>query len=179
MMNIACKLPVHFFSDRIEICDFNLLVEDEKKQVVNAVTNILSPNVVKALPDDWQAITSIEKAQSWLQLRLDESELLVLTLKATNELIGFLLLSRFDKKQGVSDGIHIGYLLGEQYWGQGYASELLSAFVDFTHQSDNYPRLIAGVETNNIASRKVLEKAGFIISENETSAEGNIFYELQ
>jgi RimJ/RimL family protein N-acetyltransferase len=52
----------------------------------------------------------------------------------------------------------VGYWLGRPYWGEGYATEALVAFVKF---ADTLGVLEAGHFTDNPASGRVLEKAGF------------------
>ncbi len=61
------------------------------------------------------------------------------------------------------DDIHIGYGLMPEHWGKGYASELLKEGVDFFFNSTKRLILFAITEPSNIASQKVLEKAGFFL----------------
>jgi len=55
----------------------------------------------------------------------------------------------------------VGYWLGEDFWGRGIMTEALTAVTDFCF--DNFPlrRISAEVFSNNSASARVLEKAGF------------------
>ncbi|KAF9878968.1 gcn5-related n-acetyltransferase [Colletotrichum karsti] len=56
----------------------------------------------------------------------------------------------------------VGYWIAEDHWGKGYASEAVQAFQKFCFQSDSSVlRLEASVYSSNVASRKVLEKAGW------------------
>ncbi|KAL0939398.1 gcn5-related n-acetyltransferase [Colletotrichum truncatum] len=56
----------------------------------------------------------------------------------------------------------IGYWIGEDYWGRGYATEALLAFSKFCFESNpSVLRLEANLFSSNMASRKVLEKAGW------------------
>ncbi|KAF6810961.1 gcn5-related n-acetyltransferase [Colletotrichum sojae] len=56
----------------------------------------------------------------------------------------------------------LGYWIGEDFWRQGYASKVLEAFGKFCFQHDpSVLRLEASVVSTNVASRRVLEKAGF------------------
>ena len=54
----------------------------------------------------------------------------------------------------------VGYWLGKGFWGKGIATRALEAFLK---QIDTRP-LYAHVAKHNIASRRVLEKCGFIVS---------------
>jgi ribosomal-protein-alanine N-acetyltransferase len=51
--------------------------------------------------------------------------------------------------------------LGEEFWGRGIMTEVVTAVTDFCF--DNFPlrRISAEVFANNPASARVLEKAGF------------------
>jgi len=55
----------------------------------------------------------------------------------------------------------LGYWLGAQYWGKGYATEALHAVIDYGFTDLAYPALQAGARVTNPASRRVLEKCGF------------------
>ncbi|GKT48370.1 putative Na(+)/H(+) antiporter [Colletotrichum spaethianum] len=56
----------------------------------------------------------------------------------------------------------LGYWIGEEYWGQGFASEALVALCRFCfEQNPELLRLEASMFSTNAASRRVLEKAGW------------------
>jgi len=55
----------------------------------------------------------------------------------------------------------IGYWLGEPFWGRGIATEALSALTAYVFTNFDIVRLWAGVFEWNIASSRVLEKAGY------------------
>jgi RimJ/RimL family protein N-acetyltransferase len=59
----------------------------------------------------------------------------------------------------------VGYWLGRDYWGRGYATEALRAFLEV----DPFRPLTAYVAVQNVASRRVLEKAGFTVVERRAS----------
>ena len=54
----------------------------------------------------------------------------------------------------------IHYLLDPQYWGNGYATELVKALLDFGFKEFKMHRIEAGVAIENKASIRVLEKVG-------------------
>lgn len=55
----------------------------------------------------------------------------------------------------------VGYFVGEQYWNKGYATEALMLVVNFAQHRHGFKRLFATVFDFNLASMRVLEKAGF------------------
>ncbi len=57
-------------------------------------------------------------------------------------------------------GFEVGYWFARSAWGQGYASELVQASLDFAH--DRGVALVSAfARPENSASRRALEKAGF------------------
>jgi len=59
------------------------------------------------------------------------------------------------------DAPELGYWLGVNYWGQGYATEALHAVIDYAFTDLEHEALNAGARVTNPASRRVLEKCGF------------------
>ncbi|THD63390.1 MAG: N-acetyltransferase [Bradyrhizobium sp.] len=59
------------------------------------------------------------------------------------------------------DAPELGYWLGVDYWGQGFATEAARAVIDFTFEEFEFERLISGARVANPASRNILEKCGF------------------
>jgi RimJ/RimL family protein N-acetyltransferase len=70
--------------------------------------------------------------------------------------IGVMGLHR--RGQGVME---MGYWLGRPFWGRGYGSEAASAAAHYAFAELGCQKLIAGHYTDNPASGRVLEKAGF------------------
>jgi ribosomal-protein-alanine N-acetyltransferase len=58
--------------------------------------------------------------------------------------------------------IQLGYSLLKQEWGKGYATELTRAGLKYVFNSMELPLIYAITEIDNIASQKVLLKAGFV-----------------
>ena len=55
----------------------------------------------------------------------------------------------------------LGYWLGVDYWGQGFATEAARAAIDFTFEEFDIEVMKSGARVANPASRNVLEKCGF------------------
>jgi len=71
------------------------------------------------------------------------------------QLIGMIEIASIDQT-----GINLGYVLAQAYWGNGYMSEALRKIIVWAlHQNDIY-RVWAICDTENIASTRVMEKAG-------------------
>lgn len=68
----------------------------------------------------------------------------------------------------------IGYGIEEEYQGLGYATEAVCALVDWAFDQPGVTCVTAEAEESNIASQRVLNKAGFIPT-GETGEEGLLF----
>ncbi len=69
----------------------------------------------------------------------------------------------------------IGYGIAEEHQGRGYATEAVSAAADWALGQPGVIGITAEVEASNAASRRVLEKAGFLPT-GETGEEGLLFF---
>ena len=59
------------------------------------------------------------------------------------------------------DAPELGYWLGVEYWGQGFATEAARAVIDFTFEEFEIEHLMSGARVTNPSSRNILEKCGF------------------
>lgn len=57
--------------------------------------------------------------------------------------------------------IEVAYRLLPEYWGQGYATELAKALVHWGFAHLEIEELVAATHPDNVASQRVLTKAGF------------------
>ena len=74
-----------------------------------------------------------------------------------NDFIGMCLIRDFKYVTGQTE---IGYALGKTYWGKGIATELSKALVDYCLTSMDAKEIVAITDLDNIASQRVLQKAG-------------------
>ncbi len=64
-----------------------------------------------------------------------------------------------------SDGVvEIGYGIMEQYQDHGYATEAVKAISNWAFQEPKISSIEAEIDSKNIASKKVLEKCGFVFT---------------
>jgi ribosomal-protein-alanine N-acetyltransferase len=59
-----------------------------------------------------------------------------------------------------TDETEVGYLLDRAYWGRGLATEAARESVRFGFEERALPSIVGVVHPENIASQRVLEKAG-------------------
>lgn len=73
----------------------------------------------------------------------------------------YIGLAKFAYYQDEKDFIEIGYLLFEDFWGLGYGSTICKDLISNAKQTDFAKELIALIDPENIASRKILTNHGF------------------
>ena len=78
-------------------------------------------------------------------------------LKEEGGLMGLVELLRFDEQAG---SCSFAYMLGCNYWNQGYGTELLKAVFRFAFEELEVERIVADHMTPNVASGRAMEKAG-------------------
>jgi len=67
--------------------------------------------------------------------------------------------------------VEIGWLLGKQYWGQGYAPEAAQAWIDYGFNELNFDEIVAWTTETNLPSQRVMQKLGM-----RTSPEDNFIH---
>ena len=55
----------------------------------------------------------------------------------------------------------MGYWLGEDFWGYGYATEAAKGLLNYIFENEENPKITAGYLKGNTASANVLSKIGF------------------
>lgn len=88
-----------------------------------------------------------------------------------DDFIGMCLMRPFDD----TGLLEIGYSLHQKYWGKGIATEMVKALIAYGFGSTNAKGIVAVTALGNMASQRVLEKAGLqrdgnIIRQNEELA---------
>lgn len=56
--------------------------------------------------------------------------------------------------------VEFGYVFGKAHWGHGYATEASKAVLEWAKHLEGIYRILASCDTENVASARVLEKAG-------------------
>lgn len=78
----------------------------------------------------------------------------------TKGLIGFAGLSEPNFLPEIMPAVEIGWRFGRQYWGNGYATEAARAALDFGLQELGIPEIVSIYQSENHASRRIVEKLG-------------------
>lgn len=81
--------------------------------------------------------------------------------KAGNAFVGTIVLWNLEPENKTGE---VGYELLPDFWGKGYAKEVLPAFLSHMHRSFGYEIFTACPATANIASNRVLAGSGFVFA---------------
>ena len=82
--------------------------------------------------------------------------------KATGEFLGWF---HFRPLEGASPGeVELGYRLRKAAWGQGYGTEASRALIRKGFTELGVRRVVASTYADNLASRRVMEKAGLTLA---------------
>lgn len=115
------------------------------------------PQVTRYL--SWEPHASVEETATFLEGRIvrwqtGASFAWVLTRAEEDRPIGMIEL----RPQG--HRAEIGYVLGRRYWNRGYMTEAVRAVVEWALRQPHVYRVWAVCDVENLASARVLEKAG-------------------
>lgn len=167
-------MDIKFETARLTVHEvFANLAETEKQSLLKRVVELFSPAVVEHLPPAFQQVNSLAAAETWFSTMLTDSRMFSVTEKQSDLIAGLVFVSVDAQNQA-----HIGYLLAEDYWGRGLASELLTAFIELAAKETAWSVLIGGVDQTNAASARLLKKLGFIESPESDSSVVYYRYDL-
>ena len=105
---------------------------------------------------------SPQKAKRWLNYYVDSSQHgndrhWAIINKSDPTMIGMVNVYDFDAKKIQAE---IGFWIGKEFWAMGYGSEAVKAVVHFLMSTLLVNRLIATYQSSNLASARILKKAG-------------------
>jgi len=69
-----------------------------------------------------------------------------------------------------TDSIEVGCSIERKSWGNGFAGEALDAVLDYLTQQEGIRIVKAWCASDNIGSRKIMEKAGMSLASTESGA---------
>jgi ribosomal-protein-alanine N-acetyltransferase len=107
--------------------------------------------------------TDVSQARDMIQMINDlslegQANRFSIIAKETGEVIGTCGFNMIDQENGRAE---IGYDLGRNHWGKGFASEAVKKLIDYGFTSLNLNRIEAKVEPENTPSIKLLNSLSF------------------
>lgn len=163
-----------FETERLCVSHWGTLLRDPTRRawLEACLADLLTPEVLKDLPPSMQLGTADHAIADWITERADESDVYLVRAGNRDDVLGLLVLVSFEGAGATH--VHLGYLLAQNAWGRGYASELVQGLV-VTAQNGPPCVLIGGVALDNPASARVLIKAGFARDAAQSLEDTDVF----
>lgn len=148
---------------------FSLYTERDKADFIDLLTD---PDVMKYV--DHGVLTTEQAESLWTKLMKEMYPKGVDTIwavfaKDDGRFVGNASLRPRPEKQSEWE---IGYYLKPGEWGKGFATEIANRLVQYGFAELNFREIFATVDTENEASRRVLEKAGMKLYRQEFDEQG-------
>ena len=143
-----------FETERLSVVHWaeTIAVPEARRRLATQLPDLLTPDVIAHLPPFFDLTD--QNMDQWIDARDAESNIYLIRETGTDAYTGFMFLT-----PPFNNNIHLGYLLGQSTWGQGFASELLSGLI--LHVPKTGFRLLGGVGRENPASAHALRNTGF------------------
>lgn len=117
-------------------------------------------NIADNLRDGFPHPYSLHDAYNWLNLVLPVNDpprfFAILYNDSVSGSIGIVTKEDIYRKN-----VEIGYFLAEEYWGKGIITRAIKAATSYAFSKFDIVRVYAEPFSDNLGSRKALEKAGF------------------
>lgn len=118
-----------------------------------------NPNVSRYLRDRFPSPYRISDALAWIALNESAPSSLHFAIETGGMLAGGIGVEPREAEERLS--AEIGYWLGEPFWGRGIMSEAVQLLTGHVLANRDFRRIYAEVMAPNVASMRVLEKAGY------------------
>ncbi len=103
----------------------------------------------------WKPHEDISETIEIIKMFIENDEFAI-TLKPEDKVIGSVGWQKIDKNT-----VEIGFVLDENFWGQGIMPEALKAVIKFLFDELMYENIMVGHFDFNYQSKRVIEKLGF------------------
>lgn len=120
-----------------------------------------NPNIARNMSDGFPHPYTEEHGRTFIDMATRDQPVHIFAIVVHGEAsggIGIHPQSDIQRKNA-----ELGYWLAEPYWGQGIMPRAVRQMVDFAFETYDITRVFARPFGHNIASQKVLEKAGFVL----------------
>lgn len=136
---------------RIAIAPFTLDDLDLIKQLVQDPEVVKNTRMRKPIPDERVP----EVLKKWVTNATDERGMWKVTCQNTGAFIGAAMLQDTDLPYP-----ELGYMVVQDHWGKGYATEMAKVILDYALSDLKLSRVMAGTDSDNLPSIKILSKIG-------------------
>lgn len=108
----------------------------------------------------WKPHESLEESKKIIQMFIADNDSWALELKENHKVVGSLGLHK-SRREGVEFDRLLGYVLAEEYWGQGLMPEAAERAIEYAFMTMKIDKLMVAHFDFNMQSKRVIEKLGF------------------
>ena len=119
-----------------------------------------NPKIAANLYDRFPSPYSLDDANFFIDLKITLEPVMNFAIEIDGEFAGLIGID-FQSDVFAKSPL-FGYWLGETYWGRGIMTEAARMFTTYAFETFDIICLQAGVFSENVASMRVLEKAGYV-----------------
>lgn len=117
--------------------------------------------IAKFMTDGFPHPYKEENGRAFIEFATKDNPIHIFAIEINGEAVGGIGIH--PKADIERKNAELGYWLSEEYWGQGIITKAIKQMTEFAFTTFDINRVFARPFGNNIASQKVLEKAGFIL----------------
>lgn len=162
-----------FDTARLRVLPWRQFIESIS-ELAQAIAPVTTPKVMATLPPSWSSLDTNQERIHWIMEREQEGLCLCFCDAKNGEVVGILLLSP-QMMQGNCVDVRVGYFIAEEFWGRGFASEVVKGLVQIARSHELIDSVTGGVDPSNIGSVKVLTNNGFVHISDESNQHTHIY----
>jgi RimJ/RimL family protein N-acetyltransferase len=118
-------------------------------------------NVAKWLTNGFPHPYTFEDGKAFLKMIENDNPTKVFAIEINGEAVGSIGI--FPQSDIHEKNAEMGYWLAEAYWGKGIMTKAIQEIVEYGFQTFDIVRIFARPFSTNLKSKRVLEKAGFVL----------------
>lgn len=133
----------------------------QESDLDSLVKNANNKEIAKFMTDKFPHPYTTDAGKNFIAFATKNNPANILAIEIDGKAVGGIGIH--PQKDIHSKNAELGYWLAEAFWGQGIISNAIIQMVDYGFQNFEINRIFAIPFGTNLASQRVLEKAGFIL----------------
>lgn len=133
----------------------------QSSDLVSLVQNANNPAIARFMTDGFPHPYTEEAGQQFIEWATKDDPIHIFAIEVEGQAVGGTGIH--PQQDVMRKNAELGYWLGEKYWGHGIITEAVKQIIDFAFSTYDINRIFARPFGTNLASQKVLDKAGFIL----------------
>lgn len=110
----------------------------------------------------WKPHSSVEESLDIIHMFQESEDVWAICLKETGKIIGSISLDQDGQRNlSVDDCRNLGYVLSEEFWGQGFMPEACRVVLQYGFEQLGLQVIGVNHYPDNLQSKRVIEKLGF------------------